>query len=123
MRAVVDAPKAVLDDGLFDVLIAPAITILQLAGLVPQVLLGRHMDNELLLFRRATRIEIECDPPMAFNVDCELIGEGTARFEILPRALRVTPAPPFQRGGGRRLKDPFIASAALHRKSHSPSGR
>lgn len=87
------APKAVLDDGLFDVLIAPAITIPQLAMLVPQVLLGRHMDNELLLFRRATRVEIECDPPMAFNVDGELIGEGTARFEILPRALQVIVGP------------------------------
>lgn len=83
------APKAVLDDGLFDLLIAPPLTIPQLAVLVPQVLLGMHMDNDLLLFRRATRIEIECDPPMAFNVDGELIGEGTARFEILPRALRV----------------------------------
>lgn len=83
------APRAVLDDGLFDVLISHAITIPQLAGLVPQVLLGRHMENDLLLFRRATRVEIECDPPMAFNVDGELIGEGTALFEILPRALRV----------------------------------
>lgn len=87
------APRAVLDDGLFDVLIAPALTIPQLAVLVPQVLLGMHMDSELLLFRRATRVEIECDPPMAFNVDGELIGEGTARFEILPRALQVIVGP------------------------------
>jgi diacylglycerol kinase (ATP) len=90
------APRAVLDDGLFDVLIAPAVTIPQLAALVPQVLLGRHMDNDLLLFRRATRLEIECDPPMAFNVDGELIGEnlgGIARFEILPRALQVIAGP------------------------------
>jgi diacylglycerol kinase (ATP) len=92
------APRAVLDDGLFDVLIAPAITIPQLAGLVPQVLLGLHMDSDLLLFRRATRVEIECDPPMAFNVDGELIGEGTARFEILPRALRVIAGPEAEEG-------------------------
>ncbi|MEA2559030.1 MAG: hypothetical protein QOH06_534 [Acidobacteriota bacterium] len=83
------APKAVLDDGLLDVMIAPATTLPQLAVLVPQVLLGRHLESDLLLFRRATRVEIECDPPMAFNVDGELIGAGTASFEILPRALRV----------------------------------
>ena len=87
------APQAVLDDGLFDVLITPAITIPQLAGLVPQVLLGLHMNSDLLLFRRATRVEIECDPPMGFNVDGELIGEGPARFEILPRALQVIAGP------------------------------
>ncbi|HYN20298.1 MAG TPA: diacylglycerol kinase family protein, partial [Thermoanaerobaculia bacterium] len=57
------APQAVLDDGLLDVMIAPATTIPQLAVLVPMVLLGRHLDNDLLIFRRATRIEIECDPP------------------------------------------------------------
>jgi len=83
------APTAVLDDGLLDVVISPMTTLPQLAVLMPQVLLGRHLESDLLLFRRATRVEIECDPPMAFNVDGELIGEGTARFEILPRALQV----------------------------------
>jgi diacylglycerol kinase (ATP) len=92
------APQAVLDDGLLDVLIAPATTIPQLAGLIPLVLLGRHVDSDLLLFRRATRVEIECDPPMAFNVDGELIGEGTARFEILPRALQVIVGPTAEDG-------------------------
>ena len=92
------APKAVLDDGLFDLLIAPALTIPQLAGLVPQVLLGLHVDNELLLFRRATRVEIECAPPMGFNVDGELIGEGPALFEILPRALQVIAGPTVDEG-------------------------
>jgi diacylglycerol kinase (ATP) len=87
------APRAVLDDGLLDVMIAPATTIPQLAVLVPAVLLGRHMDNDSLLFRKVTRVEIECDPPMAFNVDGELLGEGKARFEILPRALRMIVGP------------------------------
>lgn len=83
------APGAVLDDGLLEVMIAPATTIPQLAVLVPTVLLGRHTDSDLLLFRKATRVEIECDPPMAFNVDGELLREGTARFEVIPRALRM----------------------------------
>ncbi len=91
-------PTAVLDDGLLDVVISPMTTLPQLAVLMPQVLLGRHLESDLLLFRRATRVEIECDPPMAFNVDGELIGEGTARFEILPRALRVIAGPTAEDG-------------------------
>lgn len=87
------APRAVLDDGLLDVMIAPATTIPQLAVLVPTVLLGRHTDSPLLIFRKATRVEIEGEPPMAFNVDGEILGEGTARFEILPRALRMIVGP------------------------------
>lgn len=92
------APAAVLDDGLLDVVISPMTTIPQLAVLMPQVLLGLHLESDLLLFRRATRVEVECDPPMAFNVDGELIGEGTARFEILPRALQVIAGPTLDDG-------------------------
>ncbi len=92
------APTAVLDDGLLDVVISPMTTLPQLAVLIPQVLLGQHLESDLLLFRRATRVEIECDPPMAFNVDGELIGEGIARFEVLPRALRVIAGPAAEEG-------------------------
>ena len=41
----------------------------------------------------ATRVEIVSDPPMAWNVDGEVIGEGPARFEVLPRALEVVVGP------------------------------
>lgn len=87
------APQAILDDGMLDVMIAPAASLGQLAVLLPQVLLGRHIDSELLIFRRATRVEIESDPPMTFNVDGEICGSDPARFEVLPRALEVVVGP------------------------------
>jgi diacylglycerol kinase (ATP) len=87
------APQARLDDGLLDVMIAPATTIPMLAILVPQVLLGRHAESELLLFRKVARIEIESEPPMSFNVDGELIGDEPASFTVLPRALEVIVGP------------------------------
>jgi len=83
------APQSRLDDGRLDVMIAPSATIPQLALLVPQVLLGKHTESDLLLFRKAARVDIESDPPMSFNVDGELIGEGSVRFEVKPRALAV----------------------------------
>lgn len=87
------APQAEIDDGLLEVMIAPATTIPQLALLVPQVLLGLHLDSDLLIFRKATRIEIESEPSMGFNVDGELLGEEPALFEVLPRALEVVVGP------------------------------
>jgi diacylglycerol kinase (ATP) len=87
------APQAEVDDGLFELMIAPATTIPQLALLVPQVLLGQHLNSDLLIFRRATRIEIESSPPMAFNVDGELLGEESSVFEIQPRALEMVVGP------------------------------
>lgn len=87
------APHAEVDDGVLEVMIAPATTIPNLAMLIPQVLLGQHLESELLLFRKATRIEIESIPPMAFNVDGELLGEQSAVFEVEPRALEMIVGP------------------------------
>jgi diacylglycerol kinase (ATP) len=83
------APQSKLDDGLFDLMIAPATTIPQLAILVPQVLLGTHVESDLLLFRKVTHVEICSDPLMTFNVDGEIVGDEPAVFEVLPRALKV----------------------------------
>lgn len=87
------APQAEVDDGLLEVMIVPATTIPNLALLVPQVLLGQHLQSDLILFRRVTRIEIESHPPMAFNVDGELLGEESAVFEVHPRALEMVVGP------------------------------
>ena len=87
------APQSELDDGLLDLMLVPTATLPQLALLAPQILLGRHADSDLLVFRELTTLEIESDPPMAFNVDGELIGEGSIRFEVLPRALEVVVGP------------------------------
>jgi diacylglycerol kinase (ATP) len=83
------APHAELDDSSFDVMIAPAASFRKLAVLAPQVLLGRHVDSDLLLFRRAAKIEITSDPPMAFNLDGEAFGETPITFEILPQAIEM----------------------------------
>jgi diacylglycerol kinase (ATP) len=83
------APTAAVDDGLLELMIAPATTLPQLAVLMPKLLLGKHLESDLLLFRRATRLEIDGAPPMSFNVDGEISGESPALFEVLPRALRM----------------------------------
>ena len=92
------APQSKLDDGVLDLMIAPATTVPQLALLVPQVLLGLHIESDLLLFRKVTCVEIESDPAMSFNVDGELIGDAPARFEVLPRALEVVVGPEEEAG-------------------------
>jgi diacylglycerol kinase (ATP) len=112
------APQSRLDDGRLDVMITPSATIPQLARLVPQILLGRHAESDLLLFREAARIDIESDPPMSFNVDGELIGDGPVSFEVLPRALEVVvgPAAAVQSGepaAGDRSAE--LPSSALRR--------
>lgn len=87
------APQSRLDDGRLDLMIAPSATLPELAVLLPQILLGRHTESDRLLFRKAARIDVESEPPMSFNLDGELIGEGPVRFEVKPRALAVVVGP------------------------------
>lgn len=87
------APDAQLNDGLADIVIVPAASMLELAVLAPQMLLGTHLASELILFRRAGKISVRSQPGMWFNVDGELIGNSPATFEVLPRALTIVVGP------------------------------
>ncbi|MGI8979054.1 MAG: diacylglycerol/lipid kinase family protein [Pirellulaceae bacterium] len=88
------APEAQLNDGLADIVIVPAASMLDLAVLGPQILLGSHLTSELVLFRRARKVSVRSEPGMWFNVDGELIGNVPATFEVLPRVLKLIVGPP-----------------------------
>ncbi|MCE9526662.1 MAG: diacylglycerol kinase family lipid kinase [Planctomycetales bacterium] len=88
------APEAQLNDGLADIIIVPAASMLELAVLGPQILLGSHLASELVLFRRARKISVRSEPGMWFNVDGELLSNAPAHFEVLPRAIKVVVGPP-----------------------------
>lgn len=87
------APQAEPDDGLVDVLIVPAESMPRLALLVPQILLGQHVDNDLVRFRRARKLRVDSHPRMWFNADGELVGNEPSTFEVLPRTLQVIVGP------------------------------
>lgn len=87
------APQARFDDGLVDVVIVPAMPNARLLTVVPQILSGTHVDNPELIIRQARKVSVNCRPPIPFNVDGELIGEGPATFEVLPQALSVIVGP------------------------------
>lgn len=88
------APEASLNDGLADVVLVPAASMLEMAVLAPQIMLGSHLASELILFRQARKISVRSQPGMWFNVDGELMGNVPATFEVLPQALRLIVGPP-----------------------------
>lgn len=83
------APHAMPDDGLLEVVIVMAAALPQLATLVPQILLGNHLDNDLVIYRRARKVTVQSQPGMWFNVDGELVGNAPSTFEAVPLALNV----------------------------------
>jgi diacylglycerol kinase (ATP) len=82
------APEADVADGLLDIVLIAERGPAELAILAAQILLGKHLSSDGIIFRRAKKIAISSRPGMWFNVDGELIGNEPAIFELLPQALR-----------------------------------
>ena len=81
------APEAQLDDGLVDVLIFRAVSLSRLVTLVPKALLGQHITDEDVLYRRVRHFTVASRPPFELNTDGEVVGSCPAEFEVLPRAV------------------------------------
>ncbi|PYK75545.1 MAG: hypothetical protein DME42_02290 [Verrucomicrobia bacterium] len=82
------APEAEIADGLLDIVLIPERGPAELAILAAQILVGKHLGSDAIIFRRAKKIAIKSRPGMWFNVDGELIGNEPATFELLPGALQ-----------------------------------
>ena len=81
------APNADPSDGLLDLVLIPKRPKREMALLVTEIVLGKHLSNNALIFRRAKKISVRSRPGMWFNVDGELVGNEPALFQVVPRAL------------------------------------
>ena len=82
------APEAAIDDGQLDVVLVPERPMSEMVLMAAQMLMGKHLTSDAIVFRRAAKISINSSPGMWFNVDGELVGNEPATFEVLPRALQ-----------------------------------
>ena len=82
-------PDAVPDDGLFDVLLIGDITRTDLALTMPKIYRGTHLPHRKAELLRGRTVAVDADTPLPVQLDGEQPGTTPARFEILPRALRL----------------------------------
>ena len=82
------APEAILNDGMVDVVLIPEKPGTELAVLAAQILLGKHLSSETIVYRRVAKVAVSSRPGMWFNVDGELVGNEPALFEVLPAAMQ-----------------------------------
>jgi diacylglycerol kinase (ATP) len=82
------APEADIGDGQLDVILIPERGPADLAIVAAQILIGKHLGSDAIIFKRAKKVTIDSRPGMWFNVDGELIGNEPAVFELLPQGLR-----------------------------------
>jgi YegS/Rv2252/BmrU family lipid kinase len=81
-------PKAVIDDGLFDICHVEGMDRTSILRLFPKYMKGRHESIKKVHFYKGRRVEITPDGPIAMNVDGEVSMVDKAVFEIIPAGLK-----------------------------------
>ena len=83
------APEAVVDDGLFDVIILDDMSFTESLLNIPKLYKGTHVDDPKVKCLRGRTIVAESDEEVLIDVEGEHGGRLPARFEIIPSAINV----------------------------------
>jgi YegS/Rv2252/BmrU family lipid kinase len=92
------APTARMDDGRFDVTVIPLLPRWDLISAGLFYAMGQTALAPQIVTKTAQQLTVHAEPEMMFSLDGEPSVHLDARFEILPRALRIVP--------GKLLVDP-----------------
>ena len=84
------APAAVLDDGLLELLVAGDVRRWGTLGLLPRVLVGRHLSHPKVRHVRARRVSMTWEAPRDWHTEGEtFLPASTFEIEVRPASLRV----------------------------------
>jgi Sphingosine kinase and enzymes related to eukaryotic diacylglycerol kinase len=83
------APDALPDDGLFDVVLVGDINKRDFITTAPKIYKGTYLAHPKVELLRARAVTVDAPEPLPIELDGEQVGTTPARFEIVPRALRV----------------------------------
>ncbi|MGZ4290675.1 MAG: diacylglycerol/lipid kinase family protein [Gaiellaceae bacterium] len=87
--AMLLAPDAQPDDGLFDVVLIGDINKRDFVTTAPKIYKGTYLAHPKVELLRASAVTIDAPERLPIELDGEQVGTTPARFEIVPRALRV----------------------------------
>lgn len=83
------APDASSDDGRFDIVLIGDVTHLDFMTTAPKLYKGTYLSHPKVDHLRSMAVEVDAVAPLPVEADGEVAGTTPARFEIVPRALRV----------------------------------
>ena len=83
------APDAQPDDGLFDVVQIGDVTKLDFVTPSPKQYSGGHVGHPRVEVLRGAAVDVDAVVPLPLELDGEVAGTTPARYEVVPRALRV----------------------------------
>jgi diacylglycerol kinase (ATP) len=82
-------PDAEPDDGRLDVLLIGDVTKADFIRTFPKIYRGKHLSHPKIDVVHGRRVEVDATPRVPVVLDGEQPGTTPARFELIPRALRV----------------------------------
>ncbi len=83
-------PNAVMDDGLFDIMILHNLSKPSLLASLPKVYSGSHLDHPRITNLRGRIVEVASPEYALLNLDGEQPGRAPARIELLSGAISLT---------------------------------
>jgi YegS/Rv2252/BmrU family lipid kinase len=87
--AMLLAPDAEPDDGLFDVVLIGDVTKRDFVTTAPKIYKGTYLAHPKVELLHSRTVAVEAPERLPIEVDGEQVGTTPARFEIVPEALRV----------------------------------
>ena len=82
------APNALVDDGLFDVVITDRASRFDVVRELPRINRGRYLDNPKVSVIRASQVALATEQPVPMDIDGESGHYAPARFTLLPSVIR-----------------------------------
>jgi lipid kinase YegS len=103
-------PRALLDDGLLDVLVVPEMPQAKFLPLLAAIRRGTHLEHEDIIYRQLPWVELSVPQPMQLNLDGEPHEVHTARLVVQPRWLPMYLPP----------QAPLVSHLAMHCRAQAP---
>ena len=86
------APRAELDDGWIEVCLVKPISRIRFVKILDTYTNGKHLDDpkmqDIVVYRRAKKVEVDAPDGFAYSLDGEIIYENHFTVEIVPGAVK-----------------------------------
>ncbi|MBI4831133.1 MAG: diacylglycerol kinase family lipid kinase [Candidatus Lindowbacteria bacterium] len=83
------APRARVDDGLFDILVIEHMSLLESLNSIPKLYKGSHIENPKVKYLKGKTVIADSADVVLLDVEGEQVGRLPARFDIIPAAINV----------------------------------
>lgn len=82
-------PKAIVNDGLFDICVVEYMGLARFLSLLPLFMKGKHLGKKPVKYFRAKQMNIITDVKCKMELDGEIFEGTPAKFNIIPNALKM----------------------------------